>query len=190
MTGTYTEGKEFKMLQHTNKPLPKGEYDNCNFSQCDFSNCHLSGYIFLECTFRDCDFSNIHLGNTAFREVSFKDCKLLGTRFDECNDFLLKMDFEGCQLQLSSFFGLPLKNCRFENCQLNEVDFTDADLSSAVLRKCDLNQTIFENTRLHKADLRQSYGFSIDPEVNPIHEARFSKDSLEGLLHKHNLRIE
>ena len=91
---------------------------------------------------------------------------------------------------LSSFFGLPLKSCRFENCQLNEVDFTDADLSSAVLRNCDLNQTIFENTRLHKADLRQSYGFSIDPEVNPIHEARFSKDSLEGLLHKHNLRIE
>ena len=190
MAENYTEGQDLKGMHHSENPLPKGEYDNCTFVQCNFSNSHLSNYTFLECTFMDCDLSNTHLGNTAFRKVQFKDCKLLGTRFDECNGFLLEMDFKNCQMQLASFYKLPLKNSRFENCQLKEADFTEADLSSSLLQACDLSQAIFESTRLEKADLRGSYGFSIDPEMNQITGATFSRDSLEGLLDRYKLKIE
>ncbi|MGB0930245.1 MAG: pentapeptide repeat-containing protein [Chitinophagales bacterium] len=68
---------------------------------------------FAECVFEHCDFSMTNLANTTLREVEFKDCKLLGTRFEDCNAFLLKMGFRDCQMNLSSFNQLQLKQTVF-----------------------------------------------------------------------------
>jgi uncharacterized protein YjbI with pentapeptide repeats len=78
----------------------------------------------------------------------------------------------------------------FKNCNLKEVDFTEANLADVLFDKCDLNSAIFKNTDLEKADFRSSYNFSIDPEINNIHNAMFSLQGLPGLLQKYNIEIE
>ena len=78
----------------------------------------------------------------------------------------------------------------FNNCSLREVDFTQCNLSGVDLADCNLTGASFEETNLHKADLRSAYGFSIDPELNNIKQANFSRDGLPGLLTKYKLNIE
>jgi uncharacterized protein YjbI with pentapeptide repeats len=100
------------------------------------------------------------------------------------------MGFEDCQLNLSSFFKLKLKNTRFIKCSLHEVDFTEADLTSSVFENCDLQRTIFSNTILEKADFRTAFNYSIDPEVNRIKKAKFSLPGVLGLLSKYAIEID
>jgi fluoroquinolone resistance protein len=76
-------------------------------------------------------------------------------------------------LNLSSFYKLKLKKTKFIKCALQEVDFTEADLSGAVLDECDLQKAVFDNTILEKADLRNSYHFSIDPNVTGSRKRNF-----------------
>lgn len=42
---------------------------------------------------------------------------------------------------------------------------------------------------IQKADLRTSYNFSINPEQNQINGAKFSLETLPGLLHKYDIEI-
>jgi hypothetical protein len=42
---------------------------------------------------------------------------------------------------------------------------------------------------LEKADLRTSFNYLIDPEVNKMRKAKFSIDGLPGLLGKYELEI-
>jgi uncharacterized protein YjbI with pentapeptide repeats len=71
-----------------------------------------------------------------------------------------------------------------------ECDFTDSDLTSAVFDNCDLAHTVFYNTILEKGDLRTSYNYFIDPEINRIKKARFSISGVPGLLEKYDIEIE
>jgi uncharacterized protein YjbI with pentapeptide repeats len=100
------------------------------------------------------------------------------------------LGFEVCNLNLSSFYKLKLKNMRFVNCTLHEVDFTEADLTASLFENCDLQRTLFANTNLEKADFRTAFNYSIDPELNRIKKARFSMPGVLGLLSKYNIDIE
>ena len=111
-------------------------------------------------------------------------------RFEDCNDFLFSVHFEDCQLNLSSFCKLKLKNTKFKNSKLHEVDFTEVDLTGSVFENCDLNRAIFEKTNLESVDFRTAYNYSIDPELNRIKKAKFSVSGLAGLLDKYNIEIE
>ena len=182
--------KEFKGLDYTTEILVKGEYENCIFNNCKFSNSDLSNINFLDCEFRNCDLSTANVLNTAFRAVKFINCKLLGLHFENCNHFLFNVDFKGSQLNLSSFYQLNLKQTKFIDCSLHEVDFTEADLTESTFENYDLIRAMFENTILQKADIRTSFNFSIDPELNQMKKAKFSKENLSGLLGKYNIDIE
>ena len=177
--------KEFKSL----RSLDAGEYEACTFTNCSFTELDLSKIIFTECAFDNCDLSLSKINNTAFREVHFKNCKLLGLRFDECNQFLLAFRFTSCVLNFASFYKLKLKNTRFEECRLEEVEFTEADLTKAIFNNCDLERAVFENSILDKADFRTSFNFSINPEFNSIAKAKFSSNGLRGLLEKYNIIV-
>lgn len=83
-----------------------------------------------------------------------------------------------------------MKATRFINCNLKEADFTETDLTGSLLIDCDLLGAIFEKTILEKADLRTSFNFSIDPELNRIKKAKFSLTTVRGLLDKYNIDIE
>jgi uncharacterized protein YjbI with pentapeptide repeats len=130
------------------------------------------------------------LNNTAFREVFFKDCKLLGLRFENCNEFLFSVKFENCILNLSSFYKRNIKKTQFKDCSLHEVDFSEADLSNSIFENCDLSMATFDNSNLQKIDFRTAFNYSISPERNRIKQAKFSSQGLSGLLQHHDIIIE
>ena len=186
----YIEDKEFDKLVFSDKPLEKGEYENCIFTNCDFSNADLSKIIFSECEFVNCNLSMAKLQGTAFRKVKFTDCKLLGLNFENCNPFGLEMSFEHCVLDHSIFYKTNLKNTSFINSQIHEADFTESDLTHSIFEKCDLQGATFENTILEKANLKTAYNFQIDPEKNRIKKAKFSTENISGLLAQYDIKIE
>lgn len=190
MSKKYIEDVNFKGEDFIEKGLPKGEYENCTFANCVFSNTLLTGVSFLDCTFEDSDLSMAKVDETAFKNVQFKNCKLLGVNFDDCNGFLLALEFDNCLLNFCSFYKLKLKNTVFKDCKLEEVEFVETDLTNAAFKNCDLKDAKFENTLLENADLRTSFNFSIDPEVNRVYKAQFSIHNVAGLLHKYKIKVE
>jgi len=184
-----TENKLFERIDYTIDNLSRGEYEYCRFVNCNFYNGDISHTTFRECTFDSCDFSLAKMKNTALNDIHFIDCKLLGVQFEECNPFLLSLDFENCLLKLAVFYKLKLKKTRFKNCNLQETDFTEADLSSSVFDNCDMQRAIFHKTILEKADFRSSFNYSIDPEQNRITKARFNRMWVVGLLDKYRIEI-
>lgn len=169
--------------------LTANEYTRCIFDGCDLKSADLKGKIFVKCTFRSCDLSLASTARTSWRGVQFEHCKLLGLRSDQCHAFLLELAFDTCILDLSSFHGLRLKNTVFSDCRLRETDLSAADLSGASFVGCDLGAAVFDRTILEGADLRTAQHYSIDPANNRLHKARFSRDGLEGLLHRSGILI-
>ncbi len=170
--------------------MDAGDYESCRFVNCILPNSDLTGIHFIECEFENCDFSSSRLYDVFFNEVAFQNCKLVGLRFEDCNEFLFSIHFHGCNLSLSSFYQINPKDISFLDCNLKEVDFTETNLSDCNFANCDLHQAIFRNTNLKKADFKSSYNFSIDPVINNINKAKFSLNGLPGLLEKYNLDIE
>ncbi len=166
-----------------------GEYEDCRFEGGAFSRADLSNLEFSDCTFVDCDLSMAKLHRTAFRRVVFVHCKLMGLHFEACNTFSLEMEFEGCNLDFSSFFRLKLPGTKFKNCKMESVDFSEADFSKAVFDQCTLNKAQFDQTRLEHADFRTASDFSIDPAQNTVTKARFSPHNVAGLLRKYGVVI-
>tara|TARA_B100000508_G_C11465748_1_gene282346 strand:+ start:13000 stop:13347 length:348 start_codon:yes stop_codon:yes gene_type:complete len=114
---------------------------------------------------------------------------MIGLRFDECHTFLLSFQFYSCQLDYSSFYQLQIKDGVFQNCRLLEVDFTEADLSSANFTGSDFSGAVFSYTTLNGADFRGVRNLSLDPEINPLQNAHFSSDGIQGLLVKYGILI-
>lgn len=190
MESAYIVGKYYEQINFSEVPLPKGDYEQCTFTNCNFSNTDLSHISFVDCTFSACNMSMARLNNTAFKDVHFKDGKLLGLHFEHCNTFLFKVSFDSCLINLASFYNLKLKKTLFKNSSLQEVDFSNADLSEAVFDQCDLAYAVFDNTIVEKVDFRTSFHYAIDPERNRIKKAKFSLPGVTGLLNKYNIDIE
>lgn len=190
MYKNFIEDLLFQNIDYTENELVKGEYENCTFSNCIFTNINLSDINFVECIMENCDFTMVKLSNVGFRDVKFRECKLIGLRFEDCSDFLFAVDFESCQLNLSSFYQRTLMNTRFKDCIMHEVDFTEADLGGSTFEKSDLSGAIFSNSILEKVDFREAYNYSIDPEQNRIKKAKFSIHGLAGLLFKYEIEVE
>ena len=183
------ESESYVKIDFTKEKLPLGTYDNCTFAGCDFSSSHLSNQNFVDCTFEDCNLSNCYVKSSSFKAVRFVNCKIMGVLWGECNPFLLDLSFDHCQLSMSSFYALPLKKQMFNHCSLQECDFTEADLTQSQFKACDLSNAHFERSNLEKCDFRSAENFTIDPEINKMKGALFSRDSLAGLLSKYNLKI-
>ena len=115
---------------------------------------------------------------------------MLGTHFDDCNEFGLSFSFENCHLNHSSFYKAKIKKTNFKNSQLRETDFTEFDLTSSIFDNCDLTQAVFDYTIIEKTDFRTSFNYSIDLERNRIKKAKFSIAGIIGLLNKYDIEIE
>lgn len=190
MERKYIEEKVFEKVDYTTEILAVADYEGCRFINCNFSHADLSDIHFIDCAFTSCDMSLAKLHKTAFRDIQFKDCKLMGLHFYNGNNMLFSAGFDNCILNFSSFYKMNLKKTEFKNCTLHEADFTEADLTSAMFHNCDLLKATFENTILEKADLRTSFNYSIDPNINRIKKAKFSIPAVIGLLDKYDIQIE
>jgi uncharacterized protein YjbI with pentapeptide repeats len=184
------EDETYDDLHFREYPFVIGTYEYCTFKNSDFSGADLSHTLFVECVFLNCNLSLAKLENTVFRDSKFRDCKMLGLRFDTCNEFGLSFSFENCTLNHSSFYKTKIKKTTFKNTQLQEVDFTGCDATGSVFDNCNFAGATFENTILEKADLRTACNYSIDPEVNRIKKARFSLSQVSGLLEKYDIEID
>jgi uncharacterized protein YjbI with pentapeptide repeats len=190
MERIYVVEKKFEKGDFTQTPLQMGDYEDCRFINCQFLNGDLSGLHFSDCEFIGCNLGMAKLNKTAFKGIRFTNCKLLGLRFETCDQFLFSVEMQDCSLKLASFFGLKLAKTIFRNSGLEEVDFADADLNNSLFDHCNLSGAIFENTNLEKADLRTSYNYSINPELNKLRKAKFSHAGIAGLLNKYDIEIE
>lgn len=184
------EDAVYEKVDFREKALPKGDYEYCSFTGCDFSNGDLSGCRFLECTFTECNLSLVKLNKTSFRDIKFAGSKMMGLRFDMCNEFGLSFSFDNCVLDHSSFYKTNLRKIKMKDTRLHEVDFTDSDLAAATLDNCDLLRATFDNTILEKADLVTAYNYSIDPDRNKIKKAKFALSGIAGLLDKYDIDIK
>lgn len=189
MQSPFIADKIFKNQDFTTNRLPKAEYDNCSFINCNFNASYLSANMFLECQFVDCDLSNSKTSDTTFKDVIFKNCKLLGVLFNDCNQLLMSITFDNCQLNFASFYQVKLANTTFSKCQFNKTEFTEANLSKSIFDDCDFNNAVFFNTNLEHADFLTSYNYSIHPENNKIKGAKFSKAQIKGLLDSYKIHI-
>jgi fluoroquinolone resistance protein len=190
MKSQVTTEQTFDKHDFRQQALAKGEYESCIFCNCDFSNSDLSEVFFLSCEFLGCNLSMAKLTKTTLRDVKFRDCKMLGIRFDNCNQFGLAIYIESCTLNHSSFYQAKLKNTIFRHTNLHEVDFTQCDLTGSVFDNCDLTGAMFENTILEKTDFTTSHSYSIDPEINRVKKAKFSLQGVAGLLYKYDIEID
>ena len=184
------ENNIFDKTDFVQKPLAKGEYENCTFIACELSNADLTDFKFSECEFLGCNLSLAKLTRTAFRDIKFKECKMLGLHFQNCDQFGLSLGFDVCNLTHSSFYRTKLKKTIFKSSQFHEVDFTECDLTSCVFDNCDLVGATFENTIIEKADFRTSFNYSINPEINRMKKAKFSLSGVAGLLDKYGIEID
>ena len=189
MERIFIADKTFDKVDFTQKPFQKGDYECCKFVGCNFSSIDLSYINFTECEFIDCNLTMVKLTKASFRDANFKGCKMLGLHFESCSDMLLSFSFEGCTLNLSSFYKLKIKKTWFKDCSIQEVDFSESDLSESLFENCDLTRAIYDRSIIEKVDFSTSYGYSINPEKNRIKKAKFSINGIPGLLQQYDIEI-
>ena len=71
MEELYVESTEFKGKDFSEKPLPKGTYEDCQFVDCNFSDSILAHSSFIDCEFTSCNMTMVSLMSTALKEVAF-----------------------------------------------------------------------------------------------------------------------
>ena len=182
--------RTFEKIVQFDARFANREFDNCTFLNCDFSNSIFTECTFIDCTFQHCNLSMAKLPKSRLQAVTFQDCKLLGIRFDECDDFLFGAEFNESTLDYSWFDGKKMKHANFNRGSLKGVNFSNCDLTGASFWETDLDGAIFDNTTLIAADFSTAFNFKIDPQFNPMQKAKFSADGILGLLDKYDIRIE
>jgi len=181
--------KTFEKVIYFDKKISNREFDGCIFKNCDFSNNIFSECIFIDCEFIDCNLAMVKFPNSSLKTIAFKESKLLGIRFDECQDFLFSVSFEDCMLDYSWFTNKKLQKTRFVNSSLKDVNFSSADLTSAIFENTNLEGAVFDETILSGADFSTAYNYKIDPESNPMRKAKFALSGIPGLLEKYDIKI-
>lgn len=189
MTGFYYENETFKGQLLMGEDLSKKEFVECTFQQCDFTEANLSGTDFIDCTFEHCNLSMVVLEETGLKNVSFKSCKLMGVDFQVCNDFLLQLKFEECQLDFANFQQMKLSKTQFLDCRMESVEFQETDLSASTFNRSQLTHSHFHRSNLEQTDFREVIDYRIDPTQNRIKGAKFSLEGIHGLLEKFQIVI-
>jgi len=185
----YFADQKLEKISFKEKPLLKGEYENCRFNDCDFSECGLAECVFTDCEFNFCNLSLAKLTGATFRDVKFLNCKMLGLHFDDCNEFGVSFSFENCTLDHSSFYKLKIIRTIFSGSRLAGVDFSECDLTGSSFPDCDLGGAVFEGTNLERVDFSTAVNYSLDPDKNRLKKTRFSAGGLPGLLNKYDIIV-
>lgn len=166
-----------------------------NISGIHFYGINFSGFDFWwknfnDCKFEKCNLSNIWLRNTTFNNVDFDHSKIMWLKFVDLSHFLSHFSFSDCNISLSSFYWVNLKNTIFNDSEIKETDFTNSNLENASFNYCDLEKSIFSNTNLKNTSFIWSYNLSIDPTRNKLSKTKFSRENALWLLSYLDIVIE
>lgn len=172
------------------EPLPGTEFEGCVFRECDFTEADFADFDFVDCRFEKCRLGMVCLEAAGLREVEFEGCEMRGVDFGLCRRFGFAATFRACHLSFCSFHELKMPKATFAGSTLKECFFSECDLTQADFSGCDLERTLFDRCRLEKADFRTAFQYTIDPSVNRMRGARFSREGLDGLLVQYGLEIE
>jgi len=186
----YYAEETFSQVDFTKGIVSEAEYENCTFINCDFNGVDLSNMKFINCEFIESNLSNVKLNDTSFQEVNFKACKMMGFNLENSNQFGLRVSFNNCILNDSSFYNLQLKRTIFKKCFLLFVDFTDTDLSNSSFDDCNFDNAIFYNTNLSQVNLKSSNNFIINTTENQLKGAKIARENLIGLVQHLGIKIE
>ncbi|AHM60869.1 putative low-complexity protein [Flammeovirgaceae bacterium 311] len=181
--------KLFENLNYSGKALKNREFEKCSFKACDFSSSDFSGNRFTDCTFTGCNMGLMKLNQTTMDGIFFQECKLIGVNFNDCADLLFSVRFENCLLDYASFVSKKMSKASFKNSSLKSAIFSNATLNKAIFDNTDLQGAVFNRTNLQEANFITAYNFTIDPELNMVKRAKFSQQSLPGLLAKYDLQV-
>lgn len=180
----------FRNHDFVKDPCAGALFEGCRFEQCNFLSASLHHCRFIDCVLVDCQLSSANFTQALLNDVLFQQCKMMGIRFDSIRSQPLSVTFQGCVLDLSSFYQLNLSDTSFERCTAREADFAGANLSRSSFAGADLTGAQFEDCNLEEADFRQSVGCVIRPDKNRIRKARFSISGLPGLLQQYGIVVE
>lgn len=180
----------FEKRSFSGQEIRNKEFENCVFQQCDFSESNFSGNRFTDCTFTGCNMALVPLNRSVLNGVTFRDCKLIGVNFTACESSMFSVSFQACKLDFALFSNKKIIKTLFSKCSLKSVDFSGSILTGSHFQECDLENAIFSQTKLDQVNFLTAYNFTIDPEQNLVKKARFSSESLAGLLRKYDLKIE
>lgn len=178
----------FEGINFAENPI-EADFEDCSFKNCVLAKANLSGLNFTNCSFENCDLSGAKLIKTAFQECDFSDCKMLGLTFESCAPILFQIFCKRSVLNFSSFYQVDLKSSSFDSCKFVDVDFTEANLSGISLAKCELSGATFDHTTLERTDFSSAENYTINPQLNKITGATFSKEGLGGLLSAYKIKI-
>lgn len=185
--------KTFEKLNLSEKDFHQATFENCKLIKCDISNANLTNCQFVDCEFLQCNLSMAKINDCLFNNVIFEESKCIGLNWSYAHwpqvKLLSPIQFYHCDISLSSFFGLSLKEITVENCKAHEVDFREADFSDANLSFTDFLGSQFIRTKLISADFTESTNYNIDIELNEIKKAKFSFPEVTSLLKSLDIQI-
>jgi uncharacterized protein YjbI with pentapeptide repeats len=173
--------------------LVKTVFEECSFERCVLNEATLSHCRFLKCKFIACDLSVVKVPNSRFTDCEFIDCKLVGVEWTAVGSektvrMMFSVAFDGCVLDYSDFFDLPVK--RMSRCSAKEVDLTKADLTGADCRETDFSGAKFDRTNLIGANFVGARAYAINPLACKVKKARFSFPEATALLAAFEVDIE
>ena len=180
--------QEFKQVDFSEQKLADNEYESCEFVNCIFNS--IKGITFNDCEFINCNFSNANIDLCILNECHFTDCKLIGLNFNRVKDFGFYITAKNCNLSYATFERKKLNKSSFNDCLMKGVNLTQTDLSSSKITNCDFSEAVFEQTNIESVDFTTSINFLIDPAMNRVKKAKFSRHDLSGLLYRYQLIIE
>lgn len=188
------EEEDFEDLNLSRQAIISNRFYECTFKNCDFSEA-----VFQECRFVDCKFSICNLSLIAFKEdcsfinTSFLRCKMIGIIWPNVSWPNIQPSspllFNDCDISLSSFQGLNLREIAITKCRAIDVDFRDAVLAESDFADTDLMKSLFNHTDLTSANFVDATNYSIDVTSNKVKSARFSLPEAANLLYLLDIEI-
>ncbi len=165
------------------------DFDNCIFKNCTFHKAILKYCKFVECHFENCDLSLLTLQYCSFNDVNFNKSKCVGINWSLCESSFV-INFNECNLNMSSFHNLDLRHNKIISCNASEVDFEKTNLQSVDFKDTDLLNATFSNTNLKDTNLAQAKNYNINPNSNYIKQTKVSLPEAISFLNFLDLKLE
>ena len=184
----------FKKIEFSKENVNSKVFIECRFIDCDFPETVFRNCKFKECEFHKCNLSLIKVIDCSFTNTFFEDSKIIGVNWTEVLWPKVKLScpirFLKCDVSLSTFIGLDLREIIIKECRAHDVDLRETDLTKAQLMGTDFTKSQFFETNLTKADLTDAKNYSIDIYHNKITKAKFTLPEALSLLYSMGIELE